>query len=194
MLTRFTRRLLMLLVLTATPCLITSAIAQNTTPGRANILFTQQDEVQEFVLHAPDAEHPAPWGTGYQTGTAIGKISGTSFVTWAFQVLEEPVDDTAPIAFDNTAIVTDLDGDQITFRHVGTGVFHFADHPDGFRGTGGTLKGTYEVTAGTGKYAPLVGNKYGYRGVATNPPQLTSAAQPALGTVYAEVYSNVLKK
>lgn len=166
-----------------------SALAQNTTPGRANILFTQQDEVQEFNLDIKTGT-----GTGYQTGTAIGKISGTSLVTWAFQVVT-PIDeesDTATISFVNTAIITDLDGDQITFTHVGTGLFHFAFFPDAFKGSGGTLTGTYEVTDGIGKYASWVGKIFNYKGVAVNPPPRGTPENPQLllGTVYAEIYSN----
>lgn len=186
MLRSFRRSALFTLVLMATLLPLTSAMDQNTTPGRANILFTQQDEVQEFVLNPLTGT-----GTGFQTGTAIGKISGTTFVAWTFQLVTPIVHDKATISFDNTVIVTDLDGDQITFKHVGTGLFHFAFDPsDTFKGSGGTLTGTYEVTDGIGKYAAWVGYRYNYRGVATNPPQVTAANQPALGTVYAEIYSN----
>ncbi len=194
MLQNFRRSVLPALVFFALLLPLTCAMAQNTTPGRANILFTQQDEVQEFVLHNPDATHPAPWGTGYQTGTAVGKIAGTSYVGWNFQVASPIVDDKATIAFVNTVIITDLDGDQITFEHSGNGLFHFAFGPDTFQGTGGTLDGTYEVTGGIGKYASWVGKRFNYRGVATNPPRATLAGAPALGTVYAEIYSNPEKK
>ena len=146
-----------------------SSWAQNTMPGRANILFTQQDEVKAF--------DPAT-GTGYQIGTAVGKISGTSYVAFTFTA---PASD-GTFTFKNVAIITDLDGDQITFENVGRGVFHPI-----VQGTVGTLTGTYEVTIGTGKYASWVGNKYNYSAVATNPPIL------AFGNVYAEIYSNKVK-
>ncbi len=188
MLPNFRRSALILLGLVVMPLAITSAMAQNTTPGRANILFTQQDEVQQFVIG------PGPDGTlvgsGFQTGTAIGKISGTSFVSWTFKTTSPIEDDVATISFNNTVIITDLDGDQITFKHVGTGLFHFAFVEEAFRGTGGTLTGTYEVTGGIGKYESWIGNKYDYRGVATNPPADLAAA---FGTVYAEIYSNKSK-
>ncbi len=185
MLPNLRRSALILLVLVVMPLALTSAMAQNTTPGRANILFTQQDEVQQFVL-----DENTWTGTGFQIGTATGKISGTSFVKWTFQVTGAMVDDVAPIAFDNTVIITDLDGDQITFRHVGTGLFHFAKSPDTFKDTGGTLTGTYEVIGGIGKYESWIGYKFGYRGVATNPPAELALA---FGNVYAEIYSNKVK-
>ncbi len=197
MLTCLRRSTLLVFVLIATLSILATAVAQNTTPGRANILFTQQDEVQKFELNPPDLEHHnLLWGKGYQTGTAIGKISGTSYVTWTFLVVTPIVDDKATISFDNTVIVTDLDGDQITFRHVGTGLFHFAlfdVFTDTFQGSGGTLTGTYQVTGGIGKYASWVGNKFDYRGIATNPPPKVPGGLEPLGNVYAEIYSGKSK-
>ncbi len=188
MLANFRRSTLLMFVLVATLLPLATAMAQNATPGRNNILFTQQDEVQQFILDLGTGT-----GTGYQTGTAIGKISGTTYVSWSFQVVAFLSDTKGTISFDNTVIITDLDGDQITFKHEGTGLFHFAFNPgnDVFQGTGGTLTGTYEVTDGIGKYASWVGNKYDYRGVATNPPQPNPVTK--FGTVYAEVYSGKSK-
>ncbi len=142
--------------------------------------------MQQFILDLGTGT-----GTGYQTGTAIGKISGTTYVTWTFELVSFLTNTKGIISFENTVIITDLDGDQITFKHTGTGLFHFAFADEAFKGTGGTLTGTYEVTDGIGKYASWVGNKYDYRGVATNPPQPNPVTK--FGTVYAEIYSGKSK-
>ncbi len=150
--------------------------AQNGSPPN-NILFTQQDQVQKF-----DVDFSTGAGTGYQIGTAKGKISGTTSVFFSVQLLKAPPGN-LPFQFSNTVTITDLDGDQIYFLNEGTGSFHLAD--PNFVGSGGPLTGTYKVTGGTGKFASWhVGQTFRYRAIATNPPT------NGFGTVYVEVYSN----
>jgi hypothetical protein len=154
-----------------------SAWAQNTTPGPENILFTQQDDVQAFDFQT---------GLGYQTGTAKGKISGTTSVDFTFIPTGPPVGDLLPFEFHNKVIITDLDGDQIWFQNDGSGKFHLGVPGADFRGSGGPLTGTYVVTGGTGKYLRWkAGTRFTYRAIASNPPP-----NGRLGTVYVEVYSN----
>jgi len=140
------------------------------------VLFTQQDAVQAF--------DPST-GLGFQTGTTTGEIRGTSSVNFQFTFTGGPKGDAFPIAFHNTVVITDLDGDQIFFVNDGTGTFHVGGAD--FRGTGGPLSGTYVVTGGTGKFHGWkVGATFDYRAVATNPPSAT----PAFGNVYVEIFSH----
>lgn len=147
-------------------------------PARADekgvqLLFTQQDTVQEFSIVT---------GHGFQTGTAIGLISGTSFVEFQFAPAGALVGDVLPITFHNKVIISDIDGDQISFDNDGTGSFHVGFPGAPFQGSGGPLRGTYVVTAATGKFSGWkVGTKFTYKSIATNPPN------GALGTVYVEV-------
>jgi hypothetical protein len=137
------------------------------------LLFTQQDAVQAFNLGT---------GSGYQIGTAIGLISGTSYVSFQFIPTGPPAGDVLPIAFHNTVIITDVDGDQVYFDNDGTGSFHLGVPGAPFAGSGGPLRGTYVVTGGTGKFASWkVGTVFTYKAVATNPPNGT------LGNVFVEV-------
>src|SRR5262245_56501742 len=137
------------------------------------LLFTQQDTVQAFNLAT---------GNGFQTGTAIGLINGTSFVDFHFTPTGGPVGDVLPIAFHNTVIITDIDGDQLSFDNDGTGSFHLGVPGAPFQGTGGPLRGTYVVTGATGKFSGWkLGTKFTYKAIATNPPT------GALGTVYVEI-------
>src|SRR5579871_2447716 len=64
------------------------------------VLFTQQDAVQAFDLGT---------GHGYQIGTAMGSISGTTFVDFQFAPTGPPNGDTLPISFHNKVIITDID-------------------------------------------------------------------------------------
>lgn len=138
------------------------------------LLFTQQDAVQAFDLVS---------GHGFQIGTAIGLISGTSYVDFQFVPTGPPSGDALPIAFHNKVTITDIDGDQIFFDNDGTGSFHLGIPGAPFKGSGGPLRGTYVVTGATGKYSDWkVGSKFGYKAVATNPP-----APNGLGNVYVEV-------
>lgn len=143
--------------------------------GNVHILFTQQDAVQAFDLVT---------GKGFQTGTARGAVSGTTFVDFQFAPAGPPDGDVLPITFQNKVIVTDVDGDQLFFDNTGTGSFHLGVPGFDFRGSGGPLTGTYVVSGGTGKYAAWkVGTEFTYRAVATNPP----SPPGGLGTVYVEV-------
>ena len=154
-----------------------AAWAQNPGAGRDNILFTQQDNVQAFDLQT---------GLGFQTGTATGRISGTTLVNFKFQPLPNPKPGQPNLAFSNTVTITDLDGDQVYFTNEGTGFLHLGDAT--FLGIGGPLSGYYQVSGGTGKYEHWkTGKKFAYRAIATNPSPDT------LGTVYVEVYSNPIR-
>jgi hypothetical protein len=143
--------------------------------GGRHVLFTQQDVVQAFDFQT---------GRGVQIGTATGEIAGTTFVEFQFAPAGPPSGDVLPITFQNTVIITDIDGDQIFFDNDGTGSFHLGVPGADFRGSGGPLAGTYVVTGGTGKFKHVrIGSTFTYRAVATNPP----APPDQLGTVYVEV-------
>src|SRR5688572_10930727 len=83
--------------------IVAAGAAQAQDPGE-HIQFTQQDEVKSFDLLT---------GRGYQTGTATGMISGTTFVEFQFSPSGPPSGDALPITFQNKVIITDLDGDQL---------------------------------------------------------------------------------
>ena len=155
--------------------MVSASSARADDPRGMHVLFTQQDAVQAFDLST---------GHGFQIGTAIGTISGTTFVDFQFVPTGPPVGDALPIAFQNKVTITDLDGDQIFFDNNGTGTFHLGIPGADFRGSGGPLAGTYVVTGATGKYRGWrVGSRYTYRAIATNPP----APPTRLGNVYVEV-------
>jgi hypothetical protein len=160
-------------------------------PARADkkphIMFIQQDKVVAF--------NPGT-GEGAQTGTATGDINGVSIVNFQFLITTFP-----NFNFNNRAGITDIDGDQIIFKNVGTGRFVFpglfdpsvnpADPPYQVfaNGLGGPLTGTYEVVATSGKYSHRfrIGQKFPYKGVAYNPSTPPTPAG-SLGSVYVEVY------
>jgi hypothetical protein len=147
-------------------------------PGSRHILFTQQDAVQAFDLTT---------GKGYQIGTATGAIAGTTFVEFQLVPAGPPSGDALPITFQNSVIVTDVDGDQLFFDNSGSGTFHLGVPGFDFRGSGGPLTGTYVVTGGTGKYQQWkIGTTFTYRAVMTNPP----SPPGGLGSVYVEVSSH----
>jgi hypothetical protein len=149
--------------------------AQAQEPRGGAPLFTQQDAVQAFDFLT---------GQGYQVGTATGRISGTTFVSFQFVPSGPPSGNELPFTFHNTVIVTDIDGDQVFFDNDGTGTFHLGIPGSDFRGSGGPLKGTYVVTGATGKYADWkIGTTFAYKAVATNPPSPAGA----LGTVFVQV-------
>jgi hypothetical protein len=148
--------------------LLAPRAAAQSTNNRNNLLLVQQDHVLAFNFAT---------GAGRQVGTVTGRISGTSVVDFQFTLTSATT-----LTFDNKVVITDLDGDQLRIRNVGTGRFIFPIDPSVF-GLGGPLEGSYEVLAGTGKFASWVGRKYPYRAVASNPAG-------GLGTVYVEVYSN----
>ena len=88
-------------------------------------------------------------------------------------------------------MLTDPDGDQILFRVQVTGHFLVflqapADDPrHELNQVGGPFSGVYEVVEATGKYQGLIGHKFPCKGIGTLP-----AKNPAIGSVYAEVYSD----
>lgn len=143
------------------------------------LFFTQRDTVVDFQPNT---------GLGLQVGTVEGLISGTSIVNFQFT----PVSQTE-INFDNRALITDLDGDQVIFKNVGKGRFLIPPLSDtssplgNLMGIGGPLTGTYECIKATGKFEFLVGRKFPYRSVASNPAR---AGFP--GQVYVEVYSDII--
>lgn len=164
-----------------------ASVERDNTPQ--NILFIQQDKVVKFDLGT---------GIGAQVGTATGAINGVSIVNFAFTITSFP-----NFTFDNRAGITDIDGDQIIFKNVGTGRFIIPGLSDptvgGTPGTvpfqvfnngfGGPFVGTYEVVATSGKYVkqyPL-GKKFPYRAVAMNPSSPPSAPGE-LGAVYVEIF------
>ncbi len=161
------------LVLFVVLCLPTGASPQGLRLG--TVFFTQQDEVQAFDFNT---------GIGFQTGTVTGRISGTSFVDFQFIPSGPPsVDGVLPFNFKNKVVITDLDGDQVTFENDGSGKFNLGVPGATFIGQGGPLTGTYEVTGGTGKFKSWkVGTKFQYRAIATNPPP-----GGRLGNVFVEI-------
>ena len=154
------------------------AAGQDATFG-PDLIFTQRDTVVDFQVQT---------GIGLQVGTVQGRIAGTSIVNFQFT----PVSQT-DIKFDNRALITDLDGDQIIFKNVGNGRFLIPPLSDpssplgNLMGIGGPLVGTYECVAATGKWVAYIGRKFPYRSVASNPAR---AGFP--GQVYVEVYSDRL--
>jgi hypothetical protein len=91
------------------------------------VLFTQQDAVRSFDLVT---------GRGFQTGTALGDIPGTTFVEFQFSPSGPPVGDILPITFQNKVIITAIDGDQAFFDNAGTGEFHLGIPGAGCMATG----------------------------------------------------------
>jgi hypothetical protein len=157
--------------------LVAASPARAQEPKGVPVIFTQQDAVQAFDFVN---------GKGYQIGTAIGRISGTTFVDFQFAPAGPPSGDVLPITFQNKVIITDIDGDQLFFDNNGTGSFHLGVPGFDFRGSGGPLAGTYVLTGATGKYADWkIGTTFAYKAIATNPPSPAGA----LGTVYVEVSS-----
>ena len=147
----------------------------NQAGGRPDILFVHRDTVIAF--------DPAT-GLGTHLGTVDGQIKGTSIVNFQFIPLSQ-----TDIRFDNRVLITDLDGDQLLFRQTGTGRFitPLSDTSvvgKAIMGVGGPLGGMYECTQGSGKWAFMVGRKFGHRTTATNP------ANPGPGCVYVEVYND----
>ena len=138
----------------------------------AKTLFTQQDHIQSFDFVT---------GQVIQAGTAVGTISGTSAMDLRLTPSGPPAGDILPFTFSGHATITDLDGDQITFEANGTGSFHLGVPGAGFVGSGGPLRGTYTVTAGTGKYATWQpGTTFTYQAVLTVAPARS-------GTVFGDV-------
>jgi hypothetical protein len=150
------------------------------------VLFIQQDKVVAF--------DPVT-GIGAQTGVASGDINGVSIVNFQFVITAFP-----DFTFNNRAGITDVDGDQIIFKNVGTGRFTFPALNDPTltpgtppfqvfgNGIGGPLRGTYEVVATSGKFAAeyYLGQLFTYRAIAYN-PSTPPTAPGTVGSVYVEV-------
>lgn len=150
------------------------------------VRFIQQDKVVAF--------DPVT-GIGAQTGTVTGDITGVSIVNFQFTISSFP-----NFVFNNRAGITNLDGDQIIFKNVGTGRFNIpalADPTLGpatppfqvfANGLGGPLRGTYEVVAVSGAFSVdfHLGDVFQYRAVAYN-PSTPPTAPGSLGSVYVEV-------
>ena len=156
--------------------------------------FTQQDHV--LVFNAPPGD-----GKGLQVGTVTGTFNGKPIVATSilnFEFSFPNPNNINEITFENTAIITDLDGDQILFENVGTGLFINPLDPAVF-GIGGPLRGTYKVIDASGKYRVLLRlserkRTFCYRAVASNPGSAFNPALPApavfLGTVRIVVHSD----
>lgn len=140
------------------------------------LLFIHQDVVTDF---------PAT-GDGVRTGTFRGAISGTATTNFQFLPIPPP-----EFAADDLCLLVDPEGDQILFRVQVQGRFIVPvqgpseDPRKDIVAFGGPYTGIYEVVEATGKYQSLVGRKFPCKGVGTTP-----AKNPAIGSVYAEVYSD----
>jgi hypothetical protein len=143
--------------------------------NQSGLFFSQRDKVVSFAFDT---------GLGSQVGTAEGNINGTTIVNFQFV----PISQTS-FTFDNRVQITDIEGEQIIFKNVGTGRFLIPSLSDpssplgNLLALGGPLVGTYEGTVATKKYRSLIGRTFPYRAVATNPEPAGS-----LGSVYVEVY------
>ena len=154
--------------------------------GNKKLLLVEQDKVVSF--------DPAT-GVGSSAGTVTGRINGTSTVNFQWTITAFP-----NFNIDQRIGITDVDGDQIIFKNVGTGRFVFPGLSDPSltpatppfqvfsNGLGGPLTGTYEVVATSGKYQSQfpIGNTFPSRGVAYNPSSPPSPPG-SLGSVYVEV-------
>src|SRR5262245_18727250 len=92
----FRRRVGHIAALAAVATLVFASAAR--AEDKVQLLFTQRDAIQAFDLVT---------GRGFQTGTAIGKISGTSFVDFQLTPSGPPTGDVLPITFHNHVIITD---------------------------------------------------------------------------------------
>jgi hypothetical protein len=158
-----------LVVLVLACSLVRSANAQK------QDVIHQQDAIQAFDIAT---------GAGYQIGTATGPVAGTTYVQFQYTITGSAGSNGAlPVSFQNKVLITDIDGDQLSFDNNGTGQFHVGLPGDPFQGEGGPMTGTYVLTKGTGKYTNLpVGTQLSYKAVLTDPPRAG-----ALGTVYVEL-------
>jgi hypothetical protein len=142
------------------------------------IFFVQNDTVIAFNGNT---------GDGTQVGNVIGAIGGTSITNFQFIPKSQTT-----ITFNNRALITDTDGDQILFQVLGSGSFIApltdTTTPLGtLMSLGGPLVATYIAIQGSGKYAFLVGREFPVKMAATN-SAIGSAG--VLGNVYVEVYSD----
>lgn len=152
---------------------------------RDGISFVQQDKVVAFDPFT---------GIGAQTGTVSGDVTGVSIVNFQFAATPGNPNFT----FNNRAGITDLNGDQVIFKNVGTGRFiaglqdpTLPGNTPPFQvfgnGIGATLRGTYEVVAASGRFSLRfhLGDVFRYRAIAYNPS--TPPTVGGLGSVYVEV-------
>jgi hypothetical protein len=143
------------------------------------LFFAQRDMVINFDQAT---------GIGNHIGTVEGAIAGTSIVNFQFI----PTSQTT-IKYDNRALISDIDGDQIIFQVIGVGRFIVPPPADttsplgNLMVLGGPLVATYVALQATGKYAFLVGRKFPCKMMATN---AVKASPGSLGNVYVEVYSD----
>ena len=144
------------------------------------LFFAQRDAVITFDTNT---------GIGTHMGTVEGAIAGTSITNFQFIPTSQ-----STIKFDNRVLITDVDGDQILFSHVGTGRFLLTPLADStnplgnlMSPTGGPLVGTYTALQGSGKYAFLVGRKFPCKMLGSNS---TRPVGGAIGNVYGEIYSD----
>jgi hypothetical protein len=156
------------------------------------LLFAQHDKVISFTVNPTIGT-----AVGVESGTATGAIKGTTLTNFSFAITTFP-----DFTFDDQVGITDLDGDQIIFKNVGTGRFIVPGLVDPtqpvsnqvlFSTTsflGGPLTGTYVVVATSGKYIkqyPL-GTVFQYRAITMN-PNSPPAPAGSLGSTYVEVYA-----
>lgn len=137
------------------------------------VLFTQQDVVT--VLNPPP---PFGTGTGVRIGTVHGKINGT--ITTNLQFLPATFPN---FVADDTAVLVDIDGDEIKFHVVSNGFFLVPLDPL-VNSFGGPFTATYTVVSATGKFAGLVGRMFNARGIGSS----AAAPSPVPGVVLAQVF------
>jgi hypothetical protein len=154
--------------------------------GNKKLLLVEQDKIVSF--------DPAT-GLGSSVGTVTGRINGTSTVNFQWTVTAFP-----NFNIDQRIGITDVDGDQIIFKNVGTGRFVLPGLNDPslppamppfqvfLNGLGGPLAGTYEVVATSGKFQSEfpIGQTFPYRAVVYNPSSPPSPPG-SLGSFYVEV-------
>ena len=148
-------------------------------PDEPELLFIQQDQVTLFP----------PNGAGIREGTVRGAINGSSITNFQFVP-------TGPTTFtsDELSLFADSDGDQILFHVTIDGRFEVplkGDVDENFPGREnlalvvGLFSGMYEVVKATGKYQTFLGRKFPTKGLA-----MTPARNPAIGTVYMEIFKD----
>ncbi len=181
---------------TSLSAVLLTLVGASTMPAEPplRVLFTQQDKVISFVVNPANGT-----GVGVESGTATGAINGVTLTNFSFTITTFP-----NFAFDDQVGITDIEGDQIIFKNVGTGRFILPGLLDPtqplsnqvlFSTTsflGGPLTGTYVVVATSGKYVrqyPL-GTVLQYRAIAMN-PNSPPAAPGSVGSTYVEVSAPV---
>lgn len=90
---------------------VLSMVSASHAQGLPRLMFVQRDKVIKF---------DPTTGVGLQVGTASGLVEGVTTVNFQFAVTFPP-----NFTFNNRAGITDLDGDQIIFKNVGSGLSFF---------------------------------------------------------------------